>query len=351
MCFIHIVEKLKSFLPTKILYNSLISQNIIFIIIIYLFIKLFLNYFIIIIIIMYKKVFVLAILALAASANSNEDAMRKKLFAQAKAQFKGPHAKRDTDTCNAIKCGKEGEKCDANTICPDNTDCKDGICRYSIAGEECSFDSDCDKDHFYCDEDKCVAYSKEGDSCSSTCETKDGDPTLVCDSDTNKCKVVKAKPWESCTYGVICTDGSACTATRYSSGVCAIIPSSVGAKCNDSYGCDFSKYLYCDSETSKCVEFPKVNQKCYGLCNKGLYCDITSETGVCKALKGKGETCTGGEECKASLSCENGKCVSVIPDGGEYCDDDIECDESEYKCVNSVCTKKTETCTSAEDCK
>ena len=40
------------------------------------------------------------------------------------------------------------------------------------------------------------------------------------------------------------------------------------------------------------------------------------------------------------------------PGEGEYCDDDVECDDEDYfMCYDNVCTKRGEHCEEPDDCK
>ena len=302
---------------------------------------------------MYKKAILLAILVLGASAASSGAMNKKKFLAEAKAQFKNQyHAKRD-GTCIAIKCGEEGDKCgdEEPVLCSGSTSCNDGVCTKPIAGDACILD--CYDDDLYCDFSTsiCKKYDKVGDDCTSYCVSKEGEDPLVCDSTTKKCKANKANPGEPCDSKTICQGGSVCRSVSFTEKICYLFPSTVDAACNVTPGCDISKYLYCDGETSKCVELPKESEACYGgSCNKGLYCD--SESRTCKAKKAVNEGCSFSDECKDDLECgEDGKCHKVNPKDGEYCDGDIECDAT-HKCASNVCAKKDDTCSSgdSDDC-
>ena len=300
---------------------------------------------------MYKKAILLAVLVLAASAASNDMEARKKLYSKAKAHFKARHAKREPDSCSVVKCGMAGEECDdKTTYCINPTDCNEGICRKSLAGEYCGDGVECYNESLYCKSGVCNEYKKEGDPCTSLCLTKEGE-ILVCDSATSTCKAKKANPWEPCEYGTVCQGGSFCTASYPGDdGVCAIIPVTVGTECNASYGCDLSKYLYCNSESSKCAELPKEGDECaeYYYCNEGFYCSNSGR--ICRAKKDLGEECSEYNECKSGLKCSNdNKCRSSDPKEGEYCDNEIRCDYDK-KCTNNVCVKKDGTCEIDDDC-
>ena len=184
-----------------------------------------------------------------------------------------------------------------------------------------------------------------GDACTAIC-VGNGVIPLVCDYTTKKCKEDIAKIGEPCDYDPVCEGDSVCTNVYSGDGICYLYPSAVGDVCNTSYGCDLTKYLYCDGVTSKCVELPKDGEACYhgAYCNAGLYCGSDS---TCKPKKAVGEECTY-TQCKDDLTCaEDGKCHKKKPAENDYCDDFLKCD-SEHKCVSNVCVKKDDTCSSGD---
>ena len=289
----------------------------------------------------------LAILVLGASAASNGAMNKKKFLAEVKAQFKNQqHAKRD-NTCVAVKCGEKGDKCDDGTVyCSGTTTCNDGVCTKPIEGDTCIID--CYDDDLYCSAGTCKKFNKAGDECTTYCKSKVKDVPLVCDYATKKCKENIAKIGEPCDYDTVCEGDSVCTNEYSGDGICYLYPTTAGTTCNATYGCDSSKYLYCDGETSKCVELPKDGKECYRgfYCNAGLYCGSDS---TCKPKKGNGEECSSYYECKDGLTCgEDNKCHSVNPAENEYCDDRIDCD-SRHRCANNACVKKDDTCSSGDD--
>lgn len=313
-----------------------------------------------------KKAAIFAIFILAAAAVASTNAEMKKrgkeFLDKTEARAKSRFMRRDDDDdeCKVITCGKIGDTCDDNTICQILTECKDDICRLPIEGDPCDYDYECFDDDLYCDHPEgehhhkrsdsgeCKRYDREGDNCTGECITKD--ISLVCDRDTNTCKYIKAKIGEECQFGTVCQDGSYCNASIFSTGYCIVIPETAGEDCNLFHGCNEEKYVYCSSETKKCVDFPVEGERCYmGKCNSGYFCN---KTGSCRELKDVMEGCVSSSECKDGLVCASTikKCVKEEPEEGDYCNKVIECDD-DHRCINNTCVVKDGTCDDDDDCK
>lgn len=278
--------------------------------------------------------------------------VRKEYKEYAKKIIKKQFQKKDIYSCEVIKCGKEGDACDDNTVCQATTECFNGVCRRPTIGDYCNSDYDCFSNDLYCDahDETCKKYDKEGDNCTSVCKA-DG-TTLVCDKRDKVCKLVKANPGDLCEYGTICQEGSYCTATALSDGTCVAIPSKVGASCNIIHGCDKSKNLYCSKKRYKCMEYSNEGDGCSSVieCGEGLYCDIDGNK-TCKPLKNFDEDCSYGQ-CKSGLTCPSSlmKCVKKTPEEGDYCDSAVEC-STKNRCINNICVRNDGTCIDTNDCK
>lgn len=275
-----------------------------------------------------KKVCLFAILVLAAAAVTNE-AMKKEEFKKnAKAQMRAYFNKRDT--CSAIKCGKDGDTCDASTICQTMTSCVDGVCRQSAKGDACGDESPCYSSSLYCDSKTktCQPNPKIGDKCETDCGYN-LDKLLYCSSLEKVCKAVPEKIGDECDIesGVLCPTGSYCTATMDApKGKCKELPNSVGADCSETEECNELKNVYCDATTKKCAALPGKDEDCY-------------------APIGSTPKCAAGFVCNAEK-----KCVSQFAKVGEACGITRTCDEG-LKCRNSTCVKDDGKCTTSADCK
>lgn len=299
----------------------------------------------------------LAVLVILEGTATNTDYADEDFLGKTKASLKKQLRKRASGTCKVIKCGKESDECDDNTVCQTNTICRNGKCSRFIAGDSCDQAYGCFDESLYCDSatSTCKPYHTAGDRCETTCQAKDGF-TLVCDKSKKVCKRSTAKHWEPCAYGTICQEGSTCTATELLNGVCAVIPAVVGASCNPVYGCDENKHLYCPKQIGRCTEFPKEGERCYSssssfnyMCNNGLFCDNTT---TCRQLKGVGEVCKFKNECKEDLTCSNkNRCVKENPDEGEYCDSGVKCTDGFTCSEEGVCVEQNGTCLTVDDCK
>ena len=260
--------------------------------------------------------------------------------------------KRDSEECIAIECGKEGDKCTPKgTICQEGTNCRNGTCSQSIAGDPCSEDDDC-YGLFYCsdNDDKCVPYQKAGDVCYGECE--DMYDTLYCSSDTKGvCRPKHKEIGDVCDYNYerYCpSDVSYCTATSSSqTGVCKELPSKAGDSCDTNYGCNKENDLYCSKDTNKCTQLPKDGESCYNSkCSTGYYCNMNT----CAKKKGLNEECTNGA-CDNELVCSEGKCRKRNPKRGEYCGTNVKCADKNDICEGNVCTDRKGRCTYDNDCK
>lgn len=272
-----------------------------------------------------KKVFVLAVLVLAATAASNSRDIRKKVMKDAMARFtKGIH-KREEDSCKALTCAKEFEPCTDDSQCQFTTKCTNGICLRYALGDSC-YSGECFNSSLFCDENDyvCRKYNVEGDSCTDECHDLNNE--LYCSSVTSTCKPNPKNVGDACEYGSICPPGSQCTGTSETpSGTCVALPNTVGADCSEYGACNESNFLFCDALES-----------------------------TCKALAGLNEHCDSDSDCGGDLRCghTNNLCSKEYSERGEYCDRyDIWCkNDLEDMCYDEVCVKKDGRCVDAEDC-
>ena len=314
---------------------------------------------------MFKKTAILAVLALAGSAISVGREKTKNAKRSVRgimtAQIQSVLPARDRNsTCRVLTCAKKGERCSDHSECQFTTGCLDGICRHSVEGDACD-DSDCFGLSLYCSDatDTCTPYQKYGDVCEGKCKT--GTHKYYCNATLGGvCKYRPQREGDECdeASAELCPAQTFCTASSSAPvGVCKGLPSKAGEKCAESGACSEEKSLYCSGETLTCAEYPKAGAECYGeghRCFAGLYCNRSSSAaGVCTPLKKPGEDCEKSYECPAGYKCaENKRCMKDNPGEGEYCDDDVECDDEDYfMCYDSVCTKRGEHCEEPDDCK
>jgi hypothetical protein len=89
--------------------------------------------------------------------------------------------------------------------------------------------------------------------------------------------------------------------------------SQAGGTCKQFSGYVCAEGLTCDGNL--CQAPPATGAACpNGQCAIDAYCDSASKS--CKARKGSGEPCAGGNECAAPYSCNGGKCAL---DAGQQC--------------------------------
>lgn len=143
-----------------------------------------------------KKAYVFVILVFTATAIASDDGEQVKgieLLRSARAQLKAKYHKR-SDTCEAITCGKKGDKCDDNTACQELTECTDGICRQSAAGDACDDVKGCSSTTLHCDSGICKKIPKAGDKCDTTCSVG-YENYFYCSSVDKVCKDPPKKNW------------------------------------------------------------------------------------------------------------------------------------------------------------
>lgn len=275
-----------------------------------------------------KKAYIFAILVLAATAiasETNRVENKPKLSEVMKsvhAQLKSKHHKR-ISTCEAIKCGKKGDKCDDSTMCQTTTECLDGICRQSNIGDKCNSLSPCYSDGQYCATNgTCIKIPVAGDKCDTTCV----DSSLYCNSVDKVCK-------------------------KY--------PEKVGDDCSAAGYCDMTKGVYCSDDTKKCVALPKEGEECvkvgtiYSIyyCASGLVCN-KNDTKCMSPLK-LGDDCDYYHSyCGNGLICsKSDKCVSKTPGEGDYCEEDeADCPDG-FSCTDDKCVDNKGVCSHYSDCK
>lgn len=253
--------------------------------------------------------------------------------------------KREPGTCSLIVCGTEGDTCpssDNSTVCMSNMNCVDGKCEVYVDGSDCGAKSYC-PDDMYCNrtEKKCRRRKGEGEVCGSyTKECKEGyfcnetsfsKVTPVCLPNPKKvgdpCLWVK----DHCPRETECSDN-----------VCKRYPTRLGAKCDESVGCDDANLTcyngkcavapqkgekcldggcasgYICGDNGVCKDFPKEGEEClmvYPICAEGYYCRFSK----CTARPGEGEKCTISGYCNIGLYCNSDDTCVQLPGEGEEC--------------------------------
>jgi hypothetical protein len=249
-----------------------------------------------------------------------------------------------TDSCDVAKgcihAGKVGTPCDDGSACTSGETCQaSGACQ-PAGGPACDDGNPCTKDScdvatklcnfvpqngVTCDDGQLCT---SGDACGNgKCAGKpiacnDNNPCTgdVCDPATGKCAVLAN------TNGLLCDDGSACTAKDAClAGKCQ------GSPLNCSDGNDCTDDL-CDTKTGACT-FLANTAPCTGAvaCLTGGQC----KDGKCQA--GTKPNCDDGSPCTAD-ACDNatGKCVYTKAADGTVCDDGVAC-SSASACQSGAC--------------
>ena len=249
-----------------------------------------------------------------------------------------------TDSCDVAKgcihTGKVGTPCDDGSACTSGETCQaSGACQ-PAGGPACDDGNPCTKDScdtatklcnfvpqngIPCDDGQLCT---NGDACGNgKCAGKaiacnDNNPCTgdVCDPATGKCAVLAN------TNGLLCDDGSACTAKD-----ACLAGKCTGSPVNCSDGNDCTDDL-CDTKTGACT-FLANTAPCTGAvaCLTGGQC----KDGKCQA--GTKPNCDDGSPC-TSDACDSatGKCVYTKAADGTVCDDGVACSTSSA-CQSGAC--------------
>jgi hypothetical protein len=249
-----------------------------------------------------------------------------------------------TDSCDVAKgcihTGKVGTPCDDGSACTSGETCQaSGACQ-PAGGPECDDGNPCTKDScdtatklcnfvpqngIPCDDGQLCT---SGDACGNgKCAGKaiacnDNNPCTgdVCDPATGKCAVLAN------TNGLLCDDGSACTAKD-----ACLAGKCTGSPVNCSDGNDCTDDL-CDTKTGACT-FLANTAPCTGAvaCLTGGQC----KDGKCQA--GTKPNCDDGSPC-TSDACDSatGKCAYTKAADGTVCDDGVACSTSSA-CQSGAC--------------
>lgn len=243
----------------------------------------------------------------------------------------------DGSDTNCISCATNAE-CNDNNICTTDSCLPSGTCENLAVsdGTNCNDDNACTQSDS-CQAGKCVGTDPVNCTALDDCHT-----IGVCDTQTGLC----SNPNK--TDGITCNDGDACTQTdncqagvcvgvnpvvctaldqchlagscNSSTGICSNPLKTNGTSCSDGEGCTVSD----SCQNGNCV--PGANVDCSALddqCNTGICSSISATSYNCvKNQATNGTSCSDGDGCTENDSCQNGSCISgsaVDCDGGNPC--------------------------------
>lgn len=250
------------------------------------------------------------------------------------------------DPCNSAICNPiggacettptaDGTPCDDGKICSAGDKCQSGKCISGTGTCECQANSDCKDDGnlcnglLYCDKSEfpftCKANLGSVVTCSKTSDS-------VCSTNTCDPKT----------------------------GLCAMLASADGGKCNDNNYCTVGDH--CDKGSCKagentcgCVKDADCSKfEAKNLCLGKLFCDLQLVEPACAINPASAVNCPSVDDTQCSQNvCEptTGKCAMKSLKEGQICDDGNPCTPDE-NCQAGLCSSKTNNCacTTNSDC-
>jgi|GEM_PF-2009916 len=229
----------------------------------------------------------------------------------------------DKIACTVDSCAEQLGGCTANATgcsCKTSADCNDG--------NSCNGVETCNLQTLQCQKGTNVDCSALNDACN----------VGACSAATGACVAVPKANGTSCDDGNLCTQASSCQA-----GVCQgtnPVTCAASDQCHDAGTCN--------AATGACVYPAKANGT---TCTDGNACTQTDtcQSGVCTGQDAV--VCSASDQCHSAGTCDtsSGTCSNPAKTNGTGCSDGDKCTQTDT-CQGGVCAGVTVTCSASDQC-